>query len=69
MKARGNFTVDMQWKDSRLTRVHITSNAGEPCRLRTARHVKVISKGEPVSVKKLGSFHPATRKGTEEKAL
>jgi len=53
MKARGNFTVDMQWKASRLTEAVVTSEVGESCRLRTARPIQVVSKGKPVAVKEL----------------
>ncbi len=34
LKARGHFTVDMEWKDGRLTYAKITSNAGKPCVVR-----------------------------------
>lgn len=34
LKAVGNFTVDQDWKDGKLTRVSITSNAGQPLYIR-----------------------------------
>jgi alpha-L-fucosidase 2 len=36
LKARGGFTVDMEWKDGKLLKAHITSSLGGNCRLRTA---------------------------------
>lgn len=34
LKAQGNFTVDETWKDGKLTSATITSNAGQPLRIR-----------------------------------
>lgn len=34
LKARGNFTVDIAWKEGKLHKVEILSGAGEPCELR-----------------------------------
>lgn len=42
IKARGNFTVDIEWKDGKLLRSKIFSNIGGNCRLRTLQPVKVI---------------------------
>jgi alpha-L-fucosidase 2 len=50
MKARGNFTVDMEWKQSRLMQAVIRSDAGTPCRLRTAIPVHVTHNGHPVTL-------------------
>ncbi|MEJ6982320.1 glycoside hydrolase family 95 protein [Pedobacter sp. P351] len=41
LKARGNFTVEMNWKDKKLTKAIIFSNAGGDCKIRTAYPVKV----------------------------
>lgn len=41
MKARGAFTVDMAWSNSKLTSATIVSHAGQPCTLRTTSKVKV----------------------------
>jgi alpha-L-fucosidase 2 len=42
IRARGNFTVDMNWKDGQLTQAVIYSGSGGNCRLRTAIPVKVV---------------------------
>jgi len=42
IKARGNFTVDIEWKDGKLTRSKIYAGAGGNCRLRSAEPVKVM---------------------------
>ena len=34
LKARGNFTVDIAWKEGKLHKVEILSGAGEPCEVR-----------------------------------
>ncbi|WP_286897152.1 MULTISPECIES: glycoside hydrolase family 95 protein [Sphingobacterium] len=42
IKARGNFTVDIAWKNNVLTEAMIVSNIGGVCRLRTPLPVKVV---------------------------
>jgi len=42
IKARGNFTVDIDWKDNKLQQTRIVSNIGGICKLRTSMPVKVI---------------------------
>jgi alpha-L-fucosidase 2 len=42
IKGRGNFTVNMDWKDGRLTQAVIYSGSGGNCRLRTMVPVKVV---------------------------
>lgn len=34
LRAKGNFTVDMEWENGKLKQVIITSNGGEPCTLK-----------------------------------
>jgi alpha-L-fucosidase 2 len=41
LKARGGFTVDIEWSDGKLTQARITSTLGGVCRLRTDVPVKV----------------------------
>jgi alpha-L-fucosidase 2 len=52
MKARGDFTVDMEWKQSELTKAVICSEAGTPCTLRTAVSVTLMHKGQTLPVEK-----------------
>src|SRR5215204_1313440 len=42
IKARGNFRVDMQWKEGKLSGAKIYSALGGDCRLRTMQPVKVV---------------------------
>lgn len=49
LRARGGFTVDMEWKEGELTQATVVSTAGGPCILRTRR---------PVAVKKDGKMMP-----------
>ncbi len=42
IKARGNFTVDMSWKDGKLIHGKIVSGSGGNCRIRTVHPVKVL---------------------------
>ncbi|MDR1336345.1 MAG: glycoside hydrolase family 95 protein [Tannerella sp.] len=41
LKARGGFTVDIEWENGQLTKARITSALGGNCRLRTALPVSV----------------------------
>jgi alpha-L-fucosidase 2 len=42
IKARGNFTVSIQWKDGKLLKATIHSGAGGLCRLSTLQPVKLL---------------------------
>ena len=41
IKARGNFTINLDWKDSKLNKATILSNSGGNCRLQTTIPVRV----------------------------
>lgn len=55
VRARGGFTIDMEWKESRITRLSVTSHSGGTCRIREAisPHEEVIEteKGKTYQVK------------------
>lgn len=55
VRARGGFTIDMEWKESRITRLSVTSHSGVTCRIReaTSPHEEVIEteKGKTYQVK------------------
>jgi alpha-L-fucosidase 2 len=42
IKARGNFRVDIQWKDGKLTTAKIISGLGGVCRIKTTTPVKIV---------------------------
>lgn len=49
IKARGNFTVAINWKDGKLATATIISGSGGICRIRTTRPVKITdTKANPV---------------------
>lgn len=55
VRTRGGFTIDMEWKESRITRLSVTSHSGGTCRIReaTSPHEEVIEteKGKTYQVK------------------
>lgn len=55
VRARGGFTIDMEWKESRITRLSVTSHSRGTCRIReaTSPHEEVIEteKGKTYQVK------------------
>lgn len=55
VRARGGFTIDMEWKESRITRLSVTFHSGGTCRIReaTSPHEEVIEteKGKTYQVK------------------
>ncbi|MCS3801391.1 glycoside hydrolase N-terminal domain-containing protein [Niastella sp. OAS944] len=42
IKARGNFTVAINWKEGKLSKATITSNLGGPCRVSAPCPIKVV---------------------------
>jgi alpha-L-fucosidase 2 len=42
IKARGNFTVTISWKEGKLSKATITSNLGGPCRISAPQPIKII---------------------------
>ncbi len=42
IKARGNFTVDIQWKNGKLATAKIISGVGGVCRIKTTTPVKIV---------------------------
>ena len=42
LKARGNFTVDISWKNGKLTKARIVSGSGGICRISTLQPVQVV---------------------------
>ena len=43
LKARGGFTIDMTWKNSKLTRLVIHSELGGNCRIRSYEQLKITT--------------------------
>lgn len=50
--ARGGFEIDFDWKDKVLTSVAILSKSSNPCRIKSANKIQVISDGKQIKVKK-----------------
>jgi len=52
LRARGGFTVDLEWKDGKPTRITVESSHGFPCEIRFGDNVltPVIAAGERVEV-------------------
>lgn len=45
LKARGGFTVDMEWKEGKLTKAVVHSALGGPCRIRTNERLSMQAAG------------------------
>jgi hypothetical protein len=48
LRARGGFELAIEWQDSRLVEARVLSLRGNPCRLRSDRHLVVSCRGESV---------------------
>jgi alpha-L-fucosidase 2 len=70
IKARGNFTVDLAWKNGRLTEGVIYSALGGNCRIRTLHPVKVIGvQSKPASGKNPNPLNTVYEQPPYEKSL
>jgi alpha-L-fucosidase 2 len=58
LKARGNYDVNLEWRDRRLTVADIKANASGPCRLRTSIPVKAA--GTVLKTTKSGNDYIST---------
>jgi alpha-L-fucosidase 2 len=62
IKARGNFKIDISWKEGRLTQASIHSFLGGNCRIRTSVPVKVVeARSNPASGKNPNQLLPEVR--------
>lgn len=50
LRARGGFTVDIEWHNGRLTEVVITSECGKDCTLITGQQITVSCEDKPVDI-------------------
>jgi alpha-L-fucosidase 2 len=48
LRARGGFTIDMNWKDGKLTKLVIKSTLGGNCRLRS--HTPLLSENKTIKL-------------------
>ena len=53
LRARGGFTVDMEWKDGKLSAARVLSRLGGPCRIKAGR-LAVKCDGREIEVKPTG---------------
>jgi len=65
LRARGGFTVSMNWKDNKLTQANIISSNGGDCRLLAKENVKIFCAGKAIKLKRLANDEMvfATQKG------
>ena len=50
LKARGGFVVDIEWRGGKVTQARIQSQAGSPCRVRSAIPLVVTHNGQKITV-------------------
>ncbi len=64
IKARGNFTVAITWKDGKLLKATITSVLGGPCRVSAPQPIKVVEvaakKSTGINANKLNTSYGQT---------
>ena len=51
LRARGGFTVDIAWKDGKLTQAVIRASLDGQCKVRTGVAVKVESDGKAIEAR------------------
>jgi alpha-L-fucosidase 2 len=56
LRARGGFTVDMEWWDGALVNAAIRSELGHPCQLTSGVELHVICEDRPVSTGRSGDI-------------
>jgi alpha-L-fucosidase 2 len=56
LRARGGFTVDLEWKSGSLSSAWVSALHSGPCRIRSAVPVKVWAGLEEVQVRRLTEF-------------
>jgi alpha-L-fucosidase 2 len=70
IKARGNFTVDIQWKNGKLATAKIVSGSGGICRIKTTTPVKIVEvKANPAQGSNANPLNIAYGKVAYEKQL
>ncbi|MGE5613233.1 MAG: glycosyl hydrolase family 95 catalytic domain-containing protein [Bacillota bacterium] len=66
LRARGGFTVDVEWQEGSLTRAMILSNAGRDCTVFSKRRMRVSCEGENIELIQNGdAFTFGTEAGKE----
>lgn len=56
LRARGGYTVDLEWKDGSLTKAVIASTASGPCCIRSAISCSITVEGKPVESERLAGL-------------
>lgn len=67
VRARGGFTLDIQWHNNRITDVHLKSDCGEICRIRIKNDIRIYSKDNMIKPYTIndGCIEFMTKKGEE----